>query len=205
MSTRVKTQKHAEEVPVEVPSVEVPPVVSVEVPPVVSVEVPVVETETVRTRLERLLREFEDEKKEYTERILQLKSTIKMYDAEMKMRKEKKPKRVVDPNRPVSKNGIAKPQVISDDLSAFLSKYFKIPKGTLVSRTGALSKENGISKYITDKGLRKDGEIHPDNELVKLFGQPTELGKDGKTKVYNHKTIMKLIGKHFPTAATKKQ
>lgn len=205
-SSKKLSTKKAEEVVepvVEVPVVAPAPVVPVPPTPAtveteveLTTETPV---ETVRNRLEKMLHDLEEEKKTVVERIAYVKASIKMYDTEKKARGERrKVKRVVDPNRPVNKNGIAKPQVISDDLATFLFKHFKIPKGTLVSRTGALSKENGLSKYITDKGLRRDGEIHSDPELVKLLGQPTDLSKDGKTKVFLHKTVMKLIGKHFP-------
>ncbi len=210
-SKKLSTKKAEEVVDVVEPVVQSEPeptpapavadVAPVEVQAEQTTEIPV---ETVRSRLEKMLHDLEEEKKSIVERILYVKASIKMYDTEKKARGErKKVKRVVDPNRPVNKNGIAKPQVISDDLAAFLFKQFKIPKGTLVSRTGALSKENGLSKYITDKGLRRDGEIHSDPELIKLLGQPTDLSKDGKTKVYFHKTVMKLIGKHFPKSATK--
>ena len=207
--TSKKVSKKTEEVTEVAPVVEMPevqiqdiPVPEVPVPAVpVAETTPEVAVETVRIRLEKMLRDLEEEKKTLIERITYVKASIKMYDAEKKARGEKrKVKRVLDPNRPVNKNGIAKPQVISEDLASFLFKYYKVPKGTLVSRTGALSKENGLSKYITDKGLRKDGEIHADAELIKLLGQPTSLSKDGKTKVYFHKTVMKLIGKHFPAS-----
>lgn len=200
-----KTEEVAE-VAAPAPVVEATPAPVVEATPAPEVSSASVETapeavETVRSRLEKMLHDLEEEKKTLVERITYLKASIKMYDTERKAKGEKrKVKRVLDPNRPVNKNGIAKPQVISEDLATFLFKFFKVPKGTLVSRTGALSKENGLSKYITDKGLRKDGEIHPDAELVKLLGQPTDLSKDGKTKVYYHKTVMKLIGKHFPAS-----
>ena len=199
LSTKVKTEEPVIETmpepivaptpaPVESPALETAP----------AVETP---TETVRSRLEKILHDLEEEKKSLLEKIAYTKASIKMYDAEVKARGGKrKVKRVVDPNRPASKNGIAKPQIISEELASFLFKHFKVPKGTLVSRTGALSKENGISKYITDKALRKDGEIHPDSELIKLLGQPSDLSKDGKSKVFYHKSIMKLIGKHFPAS-----
>lgn len=205
--TSKKVSKKTEEVTeAPAPVVETPaPVVeatpAAEVPSAAAETAPEALVETVRTRLEKMLHDLEEEKKSLVERITYLKASIKMYDTERKAKGEKrKVKRVLDPNRPVNKNGIAKPQVISEDLATFLFKHFKVPKGTLVSRTGALSKENGLSKYITDKGLRKDGEIHPDAELVKLLGQPSDLSKDGKTKVYYHKTVMKLIGKHFPAS-----
>ena len=157
------------------------------------------EVETTRSRLESLLRVFEEDKRRAIENIANVRSTMKVYTSELKSASGKKRvKRPRDPTKPVAKNGIAKPQVISEDLSTFLNKHFQVPKGSLVSRTGALSKENGLSKYITDKGLRKDGEIHPDSELVKLLGKPTDDSKDGKTKVYYHKSLMKLIGRHFP-------
>lgn len=204
LSTKVKTEEPIVETkpepivaptpapaPVETPAVETPAAET-------TVETP---TETVRSRLEKMLHDLEEEKKSLLEKIAYTKASIKMYDAEVKARGGKrKVKRVVDPNRPASKNGIAKPQIISEELASFLFKHFKVPKGTLVSRTGALSKENGISKYITDKALRKDGEIHPDSELIKLLGQPSDLSKDGKSKVFYHKSIMKLIGKHFPAS-----
>jgi hypothetical protein len=207
----VKVSKSTKKVKVtKTEEVEAPTPVPAPVPEPVSApesteQTPVVESsteavaETVRSRLEKLLHDLEEEKKTLTERIAFVKASMKMYDVEMKAKVGKrKVKRVVDPNRPVSKNGIAKPQVISDELATFLFKYYKIAKGSLVSRTQALSKENGLSKYITEKGLRRDGEIHPDSELIKLLGQPQDLSKDGKTKVFYHKTIMKLIGKHFP-------
>jgi hypothetical protein len=199
---KVKVVKSEEAVETPVPTPAPVPTPVVETP--VEVPVEVVETtpevkETVRSRLEKMLHDLEEEKKMLVERISYLKASMKMYDVEMKAKVGKrKVKRVVDPNRPVSKNGIAKPQVISDDLATFLFKHYKIAKGSLVSRTQALSKENGLSKYITEKGLRRDGEIHPDSELIKLLGQPQDLSKDGKSKVFFHKTIMKLIGKHFP-------
>lgn len=200
LSTKVKTEEPIVETKPE-------PIVAPTPAPVETPETPAAETtvetptETVRSRLEKMLHDLEEEKKSLLEKIAYTKASIKMYDAEVKARGGKrKVKRVVDPNRPASKNGIAKPQIISEELASFLFKHFKVPKGTLVSRTGALSKENGISKYITDKALRKDGEIHPDSELIKLLGQPSDLSKDGKSKVFYHKSIMKLIGKHFPAS-----
>lgn len=158
-----------------------------------------VEESNVRSRLELLLRGFEEDKRRATENIANVRYTMKLYVTELKSAGGKKRvKRVRDPNKPAAKNGIAKPQVISEDLQNFLHKHFEIPKGSLVSRTGALSKENGLSKYITDKGLRKDGEIHPDSDLIKLLGKASDSSKDGKSKVFYHKSLMKLIGRHFP-------
>lgn len=188
----------------ETASPKVEPQVEVKVPPSTPVESSQVTTqesqiETVRHKLERLILEREEDLRKIKDQISQLKNTVKLYDTELKsMTSKKRVKKPRDPSKPVAKNGIAKPQVISDDLAVFLFRHFKIPKGTLVSRTGALSKENGISKYITDKNLRRDGEIHPDGELIKLLGQPNDLSKDGKTKVFYHKSLMRLIGQHFP-------
>ena len=162
-------------------------------------EVDATEVESVRSRLESLLRVFEEDKRRATENIASVRNTMKVLIVEQKSANGKKRvKRVRDPSKPAAKNGIAKPQTISEDLGSFLNKHFQVPKGSQVSRTGALSKDNGLSKYITDKQLRKDGEIHPDGELVKLLGNPTDMSKDGKTKVFYHKSLMKLIGRHFP-------
>ncbi len=157
------------------------------------------ETSDVKGNLEKMLRIFEDDKRRAVENIATVRSTMKLLVAEKKG--TKKVKRERDPSKPVAKNGIAKPQKISTELSDFLNKHYGVEKGSLVSRTGALSKENGISRYITDKNLRKDGEIHPDGELKKLLGEPQDLSKDGKSKVYYHKSLMKLIGRHFPKKA----
>jgi hypothetical protein len=170
-----------------------------------------VEVNTRRERMTRLMqtlderKKFCDElKKSYTEMMSEVRLLVKDYETELKHngRRVKRVKKERDPSKPVLKNGIAKPQVVSDELSSFLFRHFKIPKGSLVSRTGALSKENGLSRYISDKNLRRDGEVLPDSELVKLLGEPVEVSKDGKTRIYKHKTIMRLIGRHFPQRAT---
>ena len=199
MATRVRVSKKK--------NVESEPV-QVEVPVPVEVVETVVETETetvvetVRQQLDAQIRLEEESKRRCVDRLSQLKALVRAYEVEQR-KGRKRVKRVVDPSKPVVRNGIAKPQVISEDLQTFLFKYFKVPKGTLVSRTGALSKENGISRYINDKGLRRDGEIHGDAEIVKLLGPPAdECKSDPSKKVYKHKSLMKLIGRHFPSKKT---
>lgn len=154
---------------------------------------------SARERLQSVVHDLEEEKKALSARITELKNIVKLYDSELKKTHPKKRStKPRDPSKPVLLNGIAKPQKISTQLATFLHKHFGVEKGRLVSRTEAMSKTNGLSKYITDQNLRSNGEIKSDPELVKLFGKPTTVSKDGKTKVFKHPILMKLIGDHFP-------
>ena len=94
-------------------------------------------------------------------------------------------KRVVDPNAEPS--GFAKPGPVSDELSKFL----KLGKGELISRTAVTRR---INTYCKDNNLQLESDkrqIVPNEPLRKLL----KMNKDDKLTFFNLQTYMKV---HFP-------
>lgn len=123
-------------------------------------------------------------------RTLQKEVAREQKEAKKLIEKSQKKKRVVDPSKPRTPSGIAKPAPITDELCDFLG----VAHGTQMSRIDVIKK---VNEYINTHNLKNPENkqtITPDAKLQKLLSPP-----EGEiVKFFNLQTHLK---KHFPKAA----
>ena len=123
-------------------------------------------------------------------RTLQKEVAREQKEAKKLIEKSQKKKRVVDPSKPRTPSGIAKPAPITDELCDFLG----VAHGTQMSRIDVIKK---VNEYITTHNLKNPENkqtITPDAKLQKLLSPP----EGAVVKFFNLQTYLK---KHFPKAA----
>ncbi len=123
-------------------------------------------------------------------RTLQKEVAREQKEAKKLIEKSQKKKRVVDPSKPRTPSGIAKPAPITDELCDFLG----VAHGTQMSRIDVIKK---VNEYITSHNLKNPENkqtITPDAKLQKLLSPP----EGAIVKFFNLQTYLK---KHFPKPA----
>jgi upstream activation factor subunit UAF30 len=214
MSTPVKQEavspmmKQTKVTPVEMPTtpvVEMPVTPVVEMPATPVVEIPTTpvaeQSVSIRQRLDVLIKNRMNTLNEIKMEILELKKLQKDYDLELKnaLKKQKKRKSSEDgvKRKP---SGFASPVVVSDALYSFLSRY-GVKAGEPIARTDVT---RHITNYISEHNLQNPQfrrEIHPDETLKSLFGEPIEL-KDktdaNSPLVYTYLQLQRYLSPHFP-------
>lgn len=190
----------------ETPQVEVSQVVEPVQTDVVEVsQDAVVETETVRSRLDRLIKSKQELIVELKREIVELKRVQRDHDLAVKeASKRGKKKRVVrDDAAPRKPSGFASPVVVSDELYSFLAN-FGVKKGDPIARTDVT---RHITSYIKEHNLQNPEhrrEIVPDATLKKIFGEPLEHKDPNDTsspKVFTYLKLQKYLSAHFPKSA----
>lgn len=159
------------------------------------------ESNSIKNRLEQLIKSKQDQLLEIKKEILELKKLQKDYETEMKnMSKTKKTKKVLSDNPNRKPSGFASPVIVSDELYEFLGK-FGVKKGAPIARTDVTRYVTG---YISDNKLQNPEfrrEIIPDDALKVLFKEPIEL-KDKNDKnsplIYTYLQLQKYLSPHFP-------
>lgn len=170
----------------------------------VSAEVPV---ETIRSRVERLIKSKQDLISDLKREIVELKRLQRDHELAVKDASKKgKKKRVQrDDATPRKPSGFASPVVVSDQLYSFLSK-FGVNKGDPVARTDVT---RYITTYIREQNLQNPEhrrEIVPDADLKEIFGEPMEHKDPNDTtspKVFTYLKLQKYLSPHFPKALVK--
>ncbi len=122
-------------------------------------------------------------------RTLQKEVAREQKEAKKLIEKSQKKKRVVDPSKPRTPSGIAKPAPITNELCDFLG----VAHGTQMSRIDVIKK---VNEYITTHNLKNPENkqtITPDAKLQKLLSPP----EGAIVKFFNLQTYLK---KHFPKA-----
>jgi upstream activation factor subunit UAF30 len=120
-------------------------------------------------------------------RTLQKEVAREQKEAKKLIEKSQKKKRVVDPSKPRTPSGIAKPAPITNELCDFLG----VAHGTQMSRIDVIKK---VNEYITTHNLKNPENkqtITPDAKLQKLLSPP----EGAIVKFFNLQTYLK---KHFP-------
>jgi hypothetical protein len=123
-------------------------------------------------------------------RTLQKEVAREQKEAKKLIEKSQKKKRVVDPSKPRTPSGIAKPAPITNELCDFLG----VAHGTQMSRIDVIKQ---VNQYITTHNLKNPENkqtITPDAKLQKLLSPP----EGAIVKFFNLQTYLK---KHFPKAA----
>ncbi len=123
-------------------------------------------------------------------RTLQKEVAREQKESKKLIEKSQKKKRVVDPSKPRTPSGIAKPAPITDELCDFLG----VAHGTQMSRIDVIKK---VNEYITSHNLKNPENkqtITPDAKLQKLLSPP----EGAVVKFFNLQTYLK---KHFPKPA----
>lgn len=202
----VKSTPQVEEPVVETtPVVETPVAASTEpIESAVATET-VVETESVRSRLDRLIKSKQELIAELKREIVELKRVQRDHDLAVKeASKRGKKKRVVrDDAAPRKPSGFASPVVVSDELYSFLAN-FGVKKGDPIARTDVT---RHITSYIKEHNLQNPEhrrEIVPDATLKKIFGEPLEHQDPNDTsspKVFTYLKLQKYLSAHFPKSA----
>ncbi len=122
-------------------------------------------------------------------RTLQKEVAREQKESKKLIEKSQKKKRVIDPSKPRTPSGIAKPAPITDELCDFLG----VAHGTQMSRIDVIKK---VNEYITSHNLKNPENkqtITPDAKLQKLLSPP----EGAIVKFFNLQTYLK---KHFPKA-----
>lgn len=122
-------------------------------------------------------------------RTLQKEVAREQKESKKLIEKNQKKKRVVDPSKPRTPSGIAKPAPITDELCDFLG----VAHGTQMSRIDVIKQ---VNQYITINNLKNPENkqtITPDAKLQKLLTPP----EGAIVKFFNLQTYLK---KHFPKA-----
>ena len=122
-------------------------------------------------------------------RTLQKEVAREQKEAKKLIEKSQKKKRVVDPSKPRTPSGIAKPAPITNELCDFLG----VAHGTQMSRIDVIKQ---VNQYITTHNLKNPENkqtITPDAKLQKLLSPP----EGAVVKFFNLQTYLK---KHFPKA-----
>ena len=123
-------------------------------------------------------------------RVLQKEVLREQKETKKLLEKSQKKKRTVDPSKPRTQSGIAKPSSISDELCDFLA----VPHGTQMSRIDVI---RNVNKYIRENKLQnpeKKQTILPDAKLKALLSPP----EGDEIKYFN---IQKFLNKHFVKTA----
>lgn len=123
-------------------------------------------------------------------RVLQKEVLREQKETKKLLEKSQKKKRTVDPSKPRTHSGIAKPSAISDELCDFLGQ----PHGTQMSRIDVI---RSVNKYIREHKLQnpeKKQTILPDAKLQKLLSPP----EGAEIKYFN---IQSFLNKHFVKSA----
>lgn len=123
-------------------------------------------------------------------RVLQKEVLREQKETKKLLEKSQKKKRTVDPSKPRTHSGIAKPSAISDELCDFLGQ----PHGTQMSRIDVI---RSVNKYIRENKLQnpeKKQTILPDAKLQKLLSPP----EGAEIKYFN---IQSFLNKHFVKTA----
>jgi chromatin remodeling complex protein RSC6 len=208
--------KPVEVKPVEVKSVEVKSVEVNNTPvetstPVQGTVTPVVENvpsevDSIKQRLDVLVKSKQDQINELKKEIVELKKLQKDYEIELKnASKKSKKKKSSENGTPRKPSGFASPVVVSDKLYDFLSQY-GVEKGAPIARTDVT---RHITTYINERKLQNPEyrrEIIPDASLKAIFGEPFEHKVKGDTTsplVYTYLQLQKYLSQHFPKATPK--
>lgn len=200
----VKSTPQVEETVVETTPV-VEPVVAATTDVVESTTAEVVETETVRSRLDRLIKSKQELIAELKREIVELKRVQRDHDLAIKeaSKRGKKKRAVRDDAAPRKPSGFASPVVVSDELYSFLAN-FGVKKGEPIARTDVT---RHITSYIKEHNLQNPEhrrEIVPDATLKKIFGEPLEHQDPNDTnspKVFTYLKLQKYLSAHFPKSA----
>lgn len=157
--------------------------------------------ETVRSRLDQLIKNKQELIAELKREIVELKRVQRDHDLAVKeASKRGKKKRVQrdDTNRKPS--GFASPVVVSDELYSFLAN-FGVKHGEPIARTDVT---RYITSYIKEHDLQNPEhrrEIIPDATLKKVFGEPMEHKDPNDTNsplVFTYLKLQKYLSAHFP-------
>lgn len=162
----------------------------------------VVETETVRSRLERLIKSKQELISELKREIVELKRLQRDHELAVKdaSKKSKKKRQQRDDSVPRKPSGFASPVVVSDQLYSFL-ETFGVKKGEPIARTDVT---RFITSYIKDHNLQNPEhrrEIVPDATLKQIFGEPMERkdpNDESSPLVYTYLKLQKYLSAHFP-------
>lgn len=207
--TTTKTTKKVAKTPVLEPVVETPvETVTETVTETVEQTTPetqVTETETVRSRLERLIKNKQELIADMKREIVELKRLQRDHDLAVKeaSKRGKKKRAVRDDSTPRKPSGFASPVVVSNELYAFLAN-FGVKVGEPIARTDVT---RYITTYIKDHNLQNPEhrrEIVPDATLKKIFGEPMEHKDPNDTtspKVFTYLKLQKYLSAHFPKSA----
>lgn len=194
-STPVVEEPVVEQVVEQTPATETTEAVVVE-----STEVQV-ETETIRSRLEHLIKNKQELIADLKREIVELKRLQRDHELAVKdASKRGKKKRVRDDSTPRKPSGFASPVVVSDELYSFLAN-FGVTKGDPIARTDVT---RYITSYIKEHNLQNPEhrrEIMPDATLSKIFGEPMEHKDPNDTnspKVFTYLKLQKYLSAHFP-------
>ncbi len=184
--------------PAPTPVVATPEVVSTPVVADASPAAAATESSNVDALFAKLISQFTELQTELTSgmktfqtnlRTLQKEVAREQKEAKKLIEKSQKKKRVVDPSKPRTPSGIAKPAPITNELCDFLG----VAHGTQMSRIDVIKK---VNEYITTHNLKNPENkqtITPDAKLQKLLSPP----EGAIVKFFNLQTYLK---KHFPKA-----
>ena len=143
------------------------------------------------TAISQRLKEFKEFQTSLTSDVRLLQRNVQRFIKDS-ARKNKRKKKVVDPNKPKrAPSGFAKPALISSQLCTFLGKS----EGTEMARTEVTK---FLTKYIKENNLQDPSNkrrILPDKKLGKLLN----AGKGEEVTYFNLQKYMKV---HFPKATT---
>lgn len=205
-STKTKTKSVSQTVQEPEPVVEqvTESVVETVTEPVTEVvtETAVVSDESIKQRLDRIIKARQDHILELKREIQELRKLQRdhehaLKDASKRSKKKKVPRDSTNPRKP---SGFASAVVVSDELYDFLGQ-FGVKRGDPIARTDVT---RHITSYIKQHDLQNPEyrrEILPDAALSKLFGPAIEL-KDpndpNSVKVYSYMRLQKYLSSHFP-------
>jgi chromatin remodeling complex protein RSC6 len=206
-STKTRTKAVAQPVVETVVETVVEPVVETVVEPVVDmVTEAVTETvgteESIKQRLDRIIKSRQDHIVELKREIQELRKLQRDHEHALKdaSKRSKKKKVQRDSSNPRKPSGFASAVIVSDELYDFLGQ-FGVKRGDPIARTDVT---RHITFYIKQHDLQNPAyrrEILPDATLSKLFGPAIEL-KDPNdpesAKVYSYMRLQKYLSSHFP-------
>jgi upstream activation factor subunit UAF30 len=204
--TRSRTQPVAEPEPVveqvTEPTTEVTVETETVTEQVVETETVVVTEESIKQRLDRIIKARQDHILELKREIQELRKLQRDHEHALKdaSKRSKKKKVQRDPTNPRKPSGFASAVLVSDELYDFLGQ-FGVKRGDPIARTDVT---RHITSYIKQHDLQNPEyrrEILPDAALSKLFGPAIEL-KDpndpNSVKVYSYMRLQKYLSSHFP-------
>ena len=200
----VKSKQAVVETVVEAPVVEAPVVETPVVETVVEApvtETVVVEAETVKQRLEKLIKAKQEFMVTLKQEIQELRKLQRDHEHALKdASKRNKKKRSNQDSAPRKPSGFASAVVVSDELYGFLSQ-FGVKQGEPIARTDVT---RHIATYIKEHDLQNPDyrrEILPDAALGKLFGPAIERKDptdESSPMVYSYMRLQKYLSPHFP-------
>lgn len=163
------------------------------------------ETESMKTRFERLIKTKQDLINDLKREIQELRKMQRDHEHAIKdaSKKTKRKKAIRDDANPRKPSGFASPVIVSDQLYEFLAQ-FGVKKGDAIARTDVT---RHVTTYIKEHDLQNPEhrrEIVPDAALKKLFGpamEPKDPANPNSPLVYTYLKLQRYLSSHFPKKA----